>query len=92
MKKRLIVIGLAAALSAPVCGVMTVNAEVLYLPTANYSQLAAQKGIPSSVRVETTDSEDFYLYTNYRFNLHSWVPWIVPILDEHFTSEDWTVY
>jgi len=74
MKKRLIVIGLAAALSAPVCGVMTVNAEVLYLPTANYCQEAAEKGIPSSVRVETTDSEDFYRYNNYRFNLHTWVP------------------
>lgn len=74
MKKRLIVIGLTAALSASVCGVMTANAEVLYLPTANYSQRAAEKGIPSSVRVETTDSEDFYRYNNYRFNLHSWVP------------------
>lgn len=74
MKKLLITLGLAAALSAPVCGVMTVNAEVLYLPTANYSQLAAEKGIPSSVQVETTDSEDFYRYNNYRFNLHTWVP------------------
>lgn len=74
MKKRLIVIGLAAALSASVCGVMTANAEVLYLPTANYSQRAAERGIPSSVRVETTDSEDFYRYNNYRFNLHTWVP------------------
>lgn len=74
MKKRLIALGVAAAFSASACGIMTANAEVLYLPTANYSQLAAQKGIPSSVRVETTDSEDFYRYTNYRFNLHTWVP------------------
>lgn len=74
MKKLLITLGVAAEISASACGVMTANAEVLYLPTANYSQLAAQKGIPSSVRVETTDSEDFYLYTNYRFNLHTWVP------------------
>ncbi len=74
MKKRLIALGIAAAFSASACGVITANAEVLYLPTANYNQLAAQKGIPSSVRVETTDSEDFYRYTNYRFNLHTWVP------------------
>ena len=74
MKKLLIALGLAIALSAPVCGGMTANAEVLYLPTTNYSQRAAEKGIPSSVRVETTDSEDFYRYTNYRFNLHTWVP------------------
>lgn len=42
MKKLLIVLGLAIALSAPVCGIMTANAEVLYLPTANYSQRAAE--------------------------------------------------
>ena len=64
MKKRLIVIGLAAALSASVCGVMTANAEVLYLPTANYSQRAAERGIPSSVRGDPTDYEDFYGYNN----------------------------
>lgn len=74
MKKLLITLGVAAVISASACGVMTANAEVLYLPTANYSKRAAEKGIPSSVRVETTDSEDFYRYNDYRFNLHSWVP------------------
>lgn len=56
------------------CGSMVADAEVLRLPTANYSQRAVELGIPSSVPVETTDSEDFYRYTNYRFNVHTWVP------------------
>jgi hypothetical protein len=56
------------------CGGMAAQAEVIHIPTVNYNQRAAELRIPSSVAVETTDSEDFYSYTNWKYRVHTWVP------------------